>query len=90
MDRMIKIVPSRSSRGKYFVEPRAYLQVNITVDSQNPFEEIFFKALDQEKQYPVLLNESLSIPLKPTTNKNLVYNVTITPQGEQTIILFLV
>ena len=34
LDRMIKIVPSRSSRGKYYVDPRAYLLVNITIDSQ--------------------------------------------------------
>lgn len=83
LDRMIKIIPSRSSRGKYFVEPRGYLQVNITIDSQDPFQEITFKAVDQEKQIKLLLNNSEWISLKPTTDKDFEYKVVITPQGKR-------
>ena len=82
MDRTIKIVPSRSSRGSYYVEPHAFLQVNITIDSQNPFLPINFKAMDMETQTKVLLNNSLSTSLNPSTNQTLKHNLTITPQGK--------
>ena len=81
MDRTIKIIPSRSSVGSYSVEPHAFLQVNITVDSQNPFLPIFFKALDAETQTKVLLNNSLSLSLIPNMNNTMKQNLTITPQG---------
>uniref|UniRef100_A0A7M5VBW7 Uncharacterized protein n=1 Tax=Clytia hemisphaerica TaxID=252671 RepID=A0A7M5VBW7_9CNID len=81
MDRKIKIVPSRSSVGSYHVDPHAFLQVNITIDSQNPFLPIFFKAMDSETQTKVLLNNSLSASLVPTINGTLKQNLTITPQA---------
>ena len=81
LDRTIKIVPSRSSRGMYFVEPRGYLMVNITIDSHDPFEAITFKSYDQEMATEILLNNSQSIKIKPSTNLTLCHNVTLTPQG---------
>lgn len=85
LDRMIKIVPSRSSRGKYYVDPRAYLLVNITIDSQDPFQEIVFRAFDQEKQSKVLLNNSEWISIKPSRDQDHVNNVTITPPGKMIV-----
>ena len=81
MSRTIKIVPSRSSRGSYFVEPRGFLQVNITIDSQNPFLPIVFKAYDRETQAVVLLNNSESVRLQPRVDKEDVSRVVVTPQG---------
>jgi hypothetical protein len=82
MDRTIKVVPSRSSRGSYFVEPHAFLQVNITIDSQNPFLPIVFRAQDMETQTKVLLNNSMSVSLMPSINNKVKQNLTITPQGK--------
>ena len=86
LDRDIKVVPSRSSRGFYQVEPRGYLQVNITVDSQDPFKEIVFKAYDKKENIIVLLNNNEYITLRPSFDKELVNNVTITPPGKTTAI----
>ena len=81
LDRVIKILPSRSSRGKYFVEPRGYLMVNITIDSHDPFEKISFKAFDQDRTTQILLNNSLSIELIPSTNQSSSHRIVLTPQG---------
>ena len=84
LDRDIKVVPSRSSRGFYQVEPRGYMQVNMTVDSQDPFKEIVFKAYDKKENIIVLLNNNEYITLRPSFDKDLVNNVTITPPGMTT------
>ena len=81
LDRIIKIVPSRSSHGKYFVEPRGFLMANITIDSHDPFEKILFKAYDQDRATQVLLNNSLNIALVPSEDPNIVHKVIVTPQG---------
>ena len=84
LDRDIKVVPSRSSRGFYQVEPRGYMQVNITVDSQDPFKEIVFKAYDKKENIIVLLNNNEYIRLRPSFDKDFVNHVTITPPGMTT------
>ena len=90
LDRTIKIVPSRSSRGKYFIEPRGYLMVNITIDSHDPLEPITFKALDQELSVDVLLNNTAAIKLNPSTDHNIIHNISVTPQGKiNSFIMFL-
>ena len=83
LDRDIKVVPSCSSRGFYQVEPRGYLQVNITADSKDSFKEIVFKAYDK-KENIVLLNNNEYITLRPSFDKGFVNHVTITPPGMTT------
>lgn len=82
LDRTIKIIPSRSSKGSYAIEPRGYMQVNITVDSQDPFQDIHFKAVDREMQIPVLLNNTMVVSLKPSDDKDFVNRITLTPPGK--------
>ena len=55
---------------------------NITIDSNNPLLPIIFKAIDQETQIDVMLNNSASVTLAPTTDNQKIYNITITPQGK--------
>ena len=81
LDRVIKIIPSRSSRGKYFVDPRGFLMVNITIDSHDPFEKISFKAFDQDRATQILLNNSLNVELIPSEERGTVHKLTLTPQG---------
>ena len=83
LDRGIKVVPSRSSRGFYQVEPRGFLQVNITADSKDSFKEIVFKAYGK-KENIVLLNNNEYIRLRPSFDKDFVNHVTITPPGMTT------